>query len=382
MRKRILAMLRFMNIREVEQPNKGRIHIDKEALTAEVEKNGGKIVFDEEGYRKWKQEETTANQTPSIPQTIRNRNGAPRRDEDLGVSDQIQSSSHENHVKENNSSFSNESNVLNEPKVVGSPRDAVLPRNPKSNSDEKTKPHHQTSVLSYTPECAPSQDTYGVEPDRVLSESVVQRNNNNYNGYDSHHESKFYSDGEIKPQFQLSRRPPPQDSLPRPRDYGQNFKRHDRRAPGRILNGRGYQRSRSPQHSVIGEGNHKSFDHSDEPGRVYDGSHRSHIRARSRSPSLDHATDPRNRLYYAKNNRYNEQYHHSEDGTISSNEVNQNHGTSFDNDISYQGGVGHRHERTGGGRSRGYSTNDKNIVKRESIGYGQFVRNGRRGYDI
>jgi hypothetical protein len=30
----------------------------------------------------------------------------------------------------------------------------------------------------------------------------------------------------------------------------------------------------------------------------------------------------------------------------------------------------------------GHSSNDKNIVKRESIGYGQFVRNGRRGYDI
>jgi len=95
MRKRILSMLRYMNIREVDQPNKGRIHIDKEALQAEVEKNGGKIVFDEEGYKKWKHEETTANQIPTVPQVVRNRNGAPRRDEDLGVSEQLNRSARE-----------------------------------------------------------------------------------------------------------------------------------------------------------------------------------------------------------------------------------------------------------------------------------------------
>lgn len=382
MRKRILAMLRFMNIREVEQPNKGRIHIDKEALTAEVEKNGGKIVFDEEGYRRWKQEETTANQTPSIPQTIRNRNGAPRRDEDLGVGDQIQSSSHENHRKENISSFAKESNVLHESEAVVTSRDILFSRSncTTSTPDEEAKLNVQTSIISFTPKCTPSHHANGAEPDRVLSDSVLQRNDNNKHGYDSHHESKFNSNGEIKPQFQRSRRPPPQDFFPRPRDGGQNFKRDDRRAHTGILNGRGNQRRRSPPHSVIGDDYDKSFDHSDEPGIVYDGSHRSHIRTRSPSPSLEHAIDSRNSRYYAKNNRYTEQC--SEDGTISSNEANQNHSNPYDTDASYQGGARHRNERIVGDHSRGYSSNDRNIVKRESIGYGQFVRDGRRGYDI
>jgi hypothetical protein len=65
--KRIIAMLHFVNIREVDQPNKGHIHIDREALTAEVEKNGGKIVLDEEGYRKRKHEETLTPRECSHP---------------------------------------------------------------------------------------------------------------------------------------------------------------------------------------------------------------------------------------------------------------------------------------------------------------------------
>ena len=60
MRKRVKAMLHFMEIAEVEQPNKGRIHIDKDALVVTVQKNGGKIIFDEDGYRKFKLEMTTA----------------------------------------------------------------------------------------------------------------------------------------------------------------------------------------------------------------------------------------------------------------------------------------------------------------------------------
>lgn len=87
MRKRILAMLKYMSIQEIDQPNKGRIHINKEALQREVEKNGGRIVFDEEGYEKWKEAETTANQIPTVQQVRRNRNGAPRKDADLGVSE-------------------------------------------------------------------------------------------------------------------------------------------------------------------------------------------------------------------------------------------------------------------------------------------------------
>ena len=71
MRKRVKAMLHFMEIAEVEQPNKGRIHIDKDALVLTVQKNGGKIIFDEGGYRKFKLEMTTASNMPFTVQNVR-----------------------------------------------------------------------------------------------------------------------------------------------------------------------------------------------------------------------------------------------------------------------------------------------------------------------
>mmetsp|Transcript_7308 Transcript_7308/g.16589 ORF Transcript_7308/g.16589 Transcript_7308/m.16589 type:complete len:487 (+) Transcript_7308:1820-3280(+) len=93
MRKRVRAMLSFMNIQEVDQPNKGRIHIDKEALMKEVEGNGGKIVFDEEGYRQYKSENTTANHIPNVDQKVRPRyNAAHFRDVPLGDSARSNSS--------------------------------------------------------------------------------------------------------------------------------------------------------------------------------------------------------------------------------------------------------------------------------------------------
>ena len=73
MRKRCRAMLRFMNIKEVDQKNAGRIHVDKEALIAEVNRNGGKVVFDLDSYIRWKETETTANDIPDVPQKIRAR---------------------------------------------------------------------------------------------------------------------------------------------------------------------------------------------------------------------------------------------------------------------------------------------------------------------
>lgn len=73
MRKRVRGMLEFMNIKEVDQPNKGRIHIDKEALIDEVTKNGGKIIFDEKGFTKFKEQNTTANHIPNIVQQVRPR---------------------------------------------------------------------------------------------------------------------------------------------------------------------------------------------------------------------------------------------------------------------------------------------------------------------
>jgi pentatricopeptide repeat protein len=73
MRKRVRAMLEHMRIKEMPQPNKGRINIDKEALIEEVKRHGGKIIFDIEGYKKFLEEETTANKFPDVPQQVRPR---------------------------------------------------------------------------------------------------------------------------------------------------------------------------------------------------------------------------------------------------------------------------------------------------------------------
>ena len=73
MRKRCKAMLQFMNIQELPQPNAGRIHVDKESLITEVTKNGGKVIFDLEGYIRWKENETSINSVPDTPQMIRAR---------------------------------------------------------------------------------------------------------------------------------------------------------------------------------------------------------------------------------------------------------------------------------------------------------------------
>ena len=73
MRLRVRAMLKFMNIQETPQPNKGRIHINKAELIEEVKKNNGKVNFDQESYLKFKEEETTANKFPDVPQTVRSR---------------------------------------------------------------------------------------------------------------------------------------------------------------------------------------------------------------------------------------------------------------------------------------------------------------------
>lgn len=81
MRKRVRGMLRYMNVKEKEQPNKGRVQIDKEAFTREVSRQNGKIVFDAEGYRKFRELETTANAMPDVVQIRRPRMGAPRKED-------------------------------------------------------------------------------------------------------------------------------------------------------------------------------------------------------------------------------------------------------------------------------------------------------------
>jgi len=73
MRLRVRAMLKYMDIHESPQPNKGRIHIDKSALIGVVKKNNGRILFDLEGYTRFKEEETTANKFPDVVQQVRPR---------------------------------------------------------------------------------------------------------------------------------------------------------------------------------------------------------------------------------------------------------------------------------------------------------------------
>lgn len=73
MRKRVKAMLKHMHMKEEWQENAGRIYVDKEQLVAEVNKNGGKIIFDLAAYNEWKELETTANIVPEVEQKIRAR---------------------------------------------------------------------------------------------------------------------------------------------------------------------------------------------------------------------------------------------------------------------------------------------------------------------
>ena len=73
MRKRVRAMLKFMKIEETPQPNRGRVHIDKQKLIEEVKRNNGRIIFDLDGYMEFKERETTANKFPDVEQKVRPR---------------------------------------------------------------------------------------------------------------------------------------------------------------------------------------------------------------------------------------------------------------------------------------------------------------------
>ena len=76
MRKRIRAMLSFMGVREVPQPNLGRIHVDMDALMREVERNEGRLVFDAQGYEDFKREEGLEEPHEDVQQFVRPRGGA------------------------------------------------------------------------------------------------------------------------------------------------------------------------------------------------------------------------------------------------------------------------------------------------------------------
>lgn len=75
MRKRVRAMLQFMNVREIAQPNMGRIHIDIETLVREVDRNRGRIVFNTQAYEQFKVEEGLDEPSTDVPQFVRPRGG-------------------------------------------------------------------------------------------------------------------------------------------------------------------------------------------------------------------------------------------------------------------------------------------------------------------
>lgn len=73
MRKRILAMMSFMNLEEVPQRNPGRVQVNRDQFVEEVRKNGGKIIFDADGYREFIEKETQRNIVPVKEQIVRPR---------------------------------------------------------------------------------------------------------------------------------------------------------------------------------------------------------------------------------------------------------------------------------------------------------------------
>lgn len=71
MRKRVLAMMHFMNLDEVKQNNMGRVKLDIDKFVQEVRKNDGRILFDAVGYRRYVDEETRANEYVEVEQIRR-----------------------------------------------------------------------------------------------------------------------------------------------------------------------------------------------------------------------------------------------------------------------------------------------------------------------
>jgi len=81
MRKRVAAMLECMGLKESPQPNKGRIHLDKQHLIEVAKRKDGKVHLDHVAYMRFKEEETTANKVPDVPQQVRPRFRPARHDE-------------------------------------------------------------------------------------------------------------------------------------------------------------------------------------------------------------------------------------------------------------------------------------------------------------
>ena len=71
MRKRVLAMMSFMRLKEVKQPNMGRVQLNIQAFIEEVRQNKGKVLFDSDGYRLFVEKETGSNEHEEVEQIRR-----------------------------------------------------------------------------------------------------------------------------------------------------------------------------------------------------------------------------------------------------------------------------------------------------------------------
>eukprot|EP00566_Odontella_aurita_P006600 CAMPEP_0113569744 /NCGR_PEP_ID=MMETSP0015_2-20120614/24581_1 /TAXON_ID=2838 /ORGANISM="Odontella" /LENGTH=596 /DNA_ID=CAMNT_0000472443 /DNA_START=1954 /DNA_END=3744 /DNA_ORIENTATION=+ /assembly_acc=CAM_ASM_000160 len=70
-KKRVATMISFYGLSEIPQSNKGMISIDISSLRKSTEDNGGKLIFDVEGYFKWKKMYKELPQNTKIPQVMR-----------------------------------------------------------------------------------------------------------------------------------------------------------------------------------------------------------------------------------------------------------------------------------------------------------------------
>jgi len=337
MRKRILAMLQFMNIYEVEQPNKGRIHIDKEALTREVEKNGGKIIFDEDGYKRWKQKETTANQIPSAPQISRNRNGAPRRDEDLGIGE----------LNRRVDDSAAQERDISGGKNASARRDGGV-------ADESLSPGVTSGSMHG--QARPRDYSGGRDNDR---------------GGEGARANRAHSDGVTSQHFARDEAKPP------PQDFGPISHSHSYERDGNYRNAsmktRDRSRSRSPDRRPCNRrerlhdgGNWSRY-------ATHDHDNNESLHRRSHSPSFEHHRDNSQRERGAAKGR-NKQPHRYE-----SHSGDYHHFS----DRESNRGPANMHNETGNPdrTSRDYNPQGGSVGKKEFYGSG-LNRNDRRGYDV
>jgi len=175
MRKRVRAMLSFMNLTEVEQPNLGRIHINKEALTKEVERNGGRIIFDAQGYEQYKLREGLDDPHKDAEQFVRPRGGAMHARNERDVQDQWGPSNEGN-------AFSRDQGGFQEGRPDGPPP-RYNGRNYRPDNHNDNVGHVRNGGGGYREEYNGRQG-YGNPPERVASQEPLQPFHQNRNGGD------------------------------------------------------------------------------------------------------------------------------------------------------------------------------------------------------